>query len=111
MSHIHDTNISNNKKGYDQRLTPLRKLAHAIYRDFLSFKNENFQLICFYLFLRFAQKIDCGYTLEPPRRGGYNEYPQSMFWSKNIRGIYNYLCRMLQIDYSFEENVHHEMHF
>ena len=22
-------------------------------------------------------------TLEPPRRGGSNEYPQSMFWSKN----------------------------
>ena len=27
----------------------------------------------------FAQNIDCGYTLEPPRRGGSNEYPQSMF--------------------------------
>ena len=34
-------------------------------------------------FLIFAQNIDCGYTLEPPRRGGSNEYPQSMFWSKN----------------------------
>ena len=22
----------------------------------------------------------CGYSLEPPRRGGSNEYPQSMFW-------------------------------
>ena len=31
----------------------------------------------------FAQNIDCGYTLEPPRRGGSNEYPQYMFWSKN----------------------------
>ena len=30
-----------------------------------------------------AQNIDCGYTLEPPRRGGYNEYPQSMFLSRN----------------------------
>ena len=26
-----------------------------------------------------VQNIDCGYTLEPPRRGGSNEYPQSMF--------------------------------
>ena len=26
-----------------------------------------------------AQNIDCGYSLEPPRRGGSNEYPQSMF--------------------------------
>ena len=22
-----------------------------------------------------AQNIDCGYLLEPPRRGGFNEYP------------------------------------
>ena len=36
----------------------------------------------FDIFLIFAQNIDCGYTLEPPRRGGSNEYPQSMFWSK-----------------------------
>ena len=27
-----------------------------------------------------AQNIDFGYSLEPPRRGGSNEYPQSMFW-------------------------------
>ena len=26
-----------------------------------------------------AQNIDCGYSLEPPRRGGSNEYPQSIF--------------------------------
>ena len=30
-----------------------------------------------------AQNIDCGYSLEPPRRGGSNEYPQFMFLSKN----------------------------
>ena len=35
----------------------------------------------FFLFL--LQIIDCGYSLEPPRRGGSNVYPQSMFWSKN----------------------------
>ena len=29
------------------------------------------------------QNIDCGYWLEPPRRGGSNEYPQSMFLSRN----------------------------
>ena len=63
----------------------LRKLAHAIHRDFLALKIENFQLKNFDIFLIFAQNIDCGYTLEPPRRGGSNEYPQSMFWSKNRR--------------------------
>ena len=31
----------------------------------------------FFLFL--LKNIDCGYSLEPPRRGGSNEYPQSMF--------------------------------
>ena len=35
------------------------------------------------IFLIFAQNIDCGYTLEPPRRSGSNEYPQCMFWMKN----------------------------
>ena len=25
------------------------------------------------------KNIDCGYSLEPSRRGGSNEYPQSMF--------------------------------
>ena len=36
----------------------------------------------FDIFLIFVKNIDCGYTLEPPRRGGSNEYPQSMFLSK-----------------------------
>ena len=49
-------------------------------------KIENFQLKNFDIFLIFAQNIDYGYTLELPRRGGSNEYPQSMFWSK-IRKI------------------------
>ena len=30
-----------------------------------------------------AQNTDFGYSLEPPRRGGSNEYPQSMFLSRN----------------------------
>ena len=31
------------------------------------------------IFLFPLKNIDCGYSLEPPRRGGSNEYPQSMF--------------------------------
>ena len=31
------------------------------------------------IFLFLLKNIDCGYSLEPPRRGGSNEYPQSMF--------------------------------
>ena len=67
---------------------PLRKLAHAMNRYFLALKIENFQLKNFDIFLIFAQNIDCGYTLEPPHRGGSNEYPQSMFWSKNKKNRY-----------------------
>ena len=51
-------------------------------------KNENFQSKKIDIFLIFAQNIDCGYTLEPPWRGGSNEYPQSMFWSKNNKNRY-----------------------
>ena len=39
-----------------------------------------------YLFL--LQNMDCGYRLEPPRRGGSNLYPQSMFLAK-ISKIFN----------------------
>ena len=31
------------------------------------------------IFLISARNIDCGYSLEPPRQGGSNEYPLSMF--------------------------------
>ena len=34
------------------------------------------------IFLISAQKIDCGYSLEPPHRGGSNEYSSSMFWAE-----------------------------
>ena len=49
-------------------------------------KNENFQIKVFDIFHISAQSIDCGYSLEPPRRGGSNEYLQSMFWAE-IRKI------------------------
>ena len=55
---------------------------------FSASKIENFIGKKFDIFLIFAQNIDCGYTLEPPRRGGSNEYPQSMFWSKNKKNRY-----------------------
>ena len=44
-------------------------------------KNFPGEVLIFFLFLH--QNIDCGYLLEPPRHGGSNEYPQSMFWCKN----------------------------
>ena len=53
---------------------------------FLEEKIENF---CGYLLDIFAQNIDCGYTYEPPHRGHSNEYPQSMFRSKNKKNRYS----------------------
>ena len=35
------------------------------------------------IFQHFAQNLHCGYTLEPPRQGGCNEYPQCMCLIKN----------------------------
>ena len=46
-------------------------------------KIENLQIKNSDIFHISAQYIDCGYLLEPPRRGGSNEYPQSMFLSRN----------------------------
>ena len=34
------------------------------------------------IFIISAQKHRLWYSLEPPRRGGSNEYPQSMFWAE-----------------------------
>ena len=36
-----------------------------------------------------AQNIDCGYSLEPPRRGGSNEYHNLCFWAEiNKNNVY-----------------------
>ena len=50
-----------------------------IYRKFYHQKIKNFQIKIRIFFHISAQNIDCGYSLEPPRRGGSNEYPPSMF--------------------------------
>ena len=54
-----------------------------IYWTFYLQKTENIQIKISDMFHISAQNIDCGYSLEPPRRGGSNEYPQSMFLSRN----------------------------
>ena len=47
-------------------------------------EKEKFQIKNYDIFLYiFAQNIDCGYSLEPPRWGGSNEYQQSMLLSRN----------------------------
>ena len=46
-------------------------------------KNEKFQIKNSDIFHISAQNINCGYLVELPRSGSSNEYPQSMFLSRN----------------------------
>ena len=53
------------------------------------------------------ENIDCGYSLEPPHRGGSNEYPQSMFSSRNmktIRVVYLRFFQLFEIKFSIYLN-------
>ena len=59
-------------------LYALRKHAYSNILKILPSKNENFQIKNSDIFHISAKNIDCGYSLEPLRRGGSNEYPQSM---------------------------------
>ena len=55
-------------------------------------KNRKFSDTNWFFFFFFfhisAQNIDCGYSLEPPRWCGSNEYPQSMFEQKYENNVY-----------------------
>ena len=60
-------------------LYQITKTCQCNKQRLISFKNENFQLKNVDTFFIFAKYIGCGYTLKPHRRGGSNEYPQSLF--------------------------------
>ena len=68
---------------YHYENTPIQ-----IYWKFYHQKNENFQIQNLIFFLFLLKNTDCVYSLEPPRRGGSNEYPQSMFWAEIRKIIY-----------------------
>ena len=68
---------------YHYENTPIQ-----IYRKFRLQKTEDFQIKNSDIFHISAQNIDCVYSLEPPRRGGSYEYPQSMFWTEIRKIIY-----------------------
>ena len=63
-----------------------------IYCKLYNQKRENFPIKNSDIFHISAQNIDCGYSLELPRRGGSNEYPQSMFLSRNKKNT-AYPCK------------------
>ena len=75
--------VQNITKTYLYNFDPLKPHFHIVKLGFTG---------VYIIFLLSAQNIDYGYSLEPPRRGGSNEYPQSMFWAeiwKNIRVFFN----------------------
>ena len=54
-------------------------------------RNKNFQIKKkSHSFHISALKMDCGHSIEPPRRGGSNEYPQSMFLAGLRKIIYTH---------------------
>ena len=57
-----------------QRLNQYENTLIQIYRKFHPTKTEIFQIKNSDSFHISAESIDCGYSLEPPRRGGSNEY-------------------------------------
>ena len=61
----------------------ITKTCLCKYVENFTFKNWKIQIKTSDIFHISAQNIDCGYTLEPPRRGGSIEYPQSTFLSRN----------------------------
>ena len=65
-------------------LTPITKTCFYNFDPFkLHFYIVKLEFTGVYIILLFLLKIiDCGYSLEPPRRGGSNEYPQSIFWAE-----------------------------
>ena len=56
--------------------------------NFTTKKNENFQIKNLIFFLFLLKNTDCGYSLEPPWRGGSNKYPQFMFWAEIRKLMY-----------------------
>ena len=58
--------------------TPIQTYWKIYHQKKWKFSDKNSDI--FYIS---AQNIDCGYSLELPRRGGSNKYPQSIFLSRN----------------------------
>ena len=59
------------------------------------------------IFLISAQNIDCEYSLEPPHRGGSNEYTQSLFWAEIWKISEFFLsenCQFLEVKFSIYLN-------
>ena len=74
MSHLRGLSHTSSYLHYEN--TPIK----MYWKFYNKKKEENFQIKSSDLFHIPAQNIDCGYSLELPRQGGSNEYPQSVFF-------------------------------
>ena len=84
-------------------LISLRKHAYSNILKILQPKKGKFFIKNSDIFLISVQNIDCGYSLEPPRRGGSNENPQSMFLSRNKKNnVYPYKPQFYYIKVGFK---------
>ena len=84
-------------------LVSITKTSLFKYTENFTTKNENFQIKILIFFPISAQNIDCKYSLEPPRRGGSNEYSQSKFLSRNKKNIvYPYKPQFYYIKVGFK---------
>ena len=80
-----------------------RKHVYSNILKILPPKNENFQIKNSDIFHISAQNIDCGYLLEPPRRGSSNNYPQSMFLRRHKKNnVYPYKPQFYNIKMGFK---------
>ena len=77
--------------GTDKSMTTFEYKIHIITKTCLynfDSRKPHFYIVklgftgVYIIFLISARNIDCEYSLEPPHRGGSNEYPQSMFWTE-----------------------------
>ena len=91
------------KKVCKQIARSITKTRLFKYTENLKPKTEHFQIKILMIFIISAQNIDCGYSLEPPRRGGSNEYPQSIFFSRNKKNnVYPYKPQFCYIKVGFK---------
>ena len=85
----------------------LRKHAYSNIMKILPQKIESFQIKKnFDIFHTSAQTTDCGYSLEPRRQGGSNEYQQAMFLSRNKKNnVYPFKLQFYYIKLGFKDKI------
>ena len=74
-------------KTYLYNFDPLKPHFYIVKLGF-----TGYTLFCYFC----SKNIDCGYSLEPPRRGGSNEYPQSVLWAEIWKKISEFLSENFQ---------------